>query len=147
MQEKLISLKKAYDNLEIQANEWQTDLSNLQSNLLEELEAKSSLKEQIGQLSVEKSQLELDLAEFDQILQDMKMVATESESKDDEILKLQIQLEDSQEQILALEAQLFKKEQDSFESKQEFQDLQVRFDVCVSQLESFSKEVHFFSNH
>ena len=108
---------------------------------MEELEAKSSLKEKIGQLSVEKSQLELDLVEFDQLLQDMKMVATESESKDDEILKLQIQLEDSQEQILALEAQLFKKEQDSFESKQEFQDLQVRFDICVSQLESFSKEV------
>lgn len=141
LQEKLVLLKKAYDKLEKQASEWQTDIVSLQSSILEEYESKSLLKDEIQQISSEKLQLENDLFEFNQLLEDMKMVATESEIKDDEIMKLEIKLQDSKEQILALEAQIFKKEQDSVEFQQEFQDLQDKYDECMVQLESLSKEV------
>lgn len=127
--------------MEKQANEWQTDVVSLQSSILEEYESKSLLKEEIQQISADKVQLENDLFEFNQLLEDMKMVATESEIKDDEIIKLEVRFQESQEQILALEAQIFKKEQDSVEFKNEFQELQDKYDTCLTQLESFCKEV------
>lgn len=140
LQEKLVLLKKAYDKLEKQANEWQTDVVSLQSSILEEFESKSLLKEEIQQISAEKFQLENDLFEFNQLLEDMKTVASESEVKDDEIMKLEIRFEESQEQILALEAQNFKKEQDLVEFKQEFQDLQEAYHVCMTQIQSVYKD-------
>jgi hypothetical protein len=134
LQDKLTSLKTFYD-------QGSKQLLEVQESFLQELSEKGQLKNQVEELLFEKSENEAELKEFQDLISEMTSVLTESDKKDQDLHKCQIKLEEKEEEILALQVQIFKKDKDFSEFQDDFLTLKASYDECCLKIDSFQKQV------
>lgn len=112
----------------------------LEETLVQGLQDKSALDEKLARFLTENENLKKELEDFESLMEDMKAVAQESEDKDALIAELRLEDEKKEEAFFALEAQLFKVEQDALDSLDAFETLKADFNLVAEQLEVYREK-------
>jgi chromosome segregation ATPase len=116
------------------------NIEQLENKLIKEYEDRILLKATIERLSLENQALVEEVQDFRDMMEEMKIVATESEQKDQVIQSLKEELEEAGDKVFCLEARGFSLEEEKNEMEGLVDELRVELEEALNKLEEFEKE-------